>query len=134
MPRQAVGRLAPKIFSEACGIGDLILSCTVGRGQMVAAKFIESSQHCTHEHAAQSPATAVEQVQASCDRWSSLEQSLLNGQLLPDWHNIQEVHAFLSKRRALDRYPFLAATYRVGFEGAIVDELVDAIHHAPSSA
>jgi glycerol-3-phosphate dehydrogenase (NAD+) len=120
------------IFSEACGIGDLVLSCTVGRGQMVAAKFVEESsqQRCAYTDTAQEPAVATH-VEASCDRWSALEQSLLNGQLLPDWHTIQEVYAFLSKREALDRYRFLATTYRVGFEGASVRELLDAMRHAP---
>lgn len=118
-------------FSEACGIGDLVLSCTVGRGQMVAARFVGGSSEqrsaCVDTH---QPAVA-KQVEASCSRWSTLEQSLLNGQLLPDWHTIQDVYAFLSKREALDRYPFLVATYRVGFEGAGVSELLESMRHVP---
>ena len=120
------------VFSEACGIGDLVLSCTVGRGQMVAAKFVEESAHQrgVYVDTAQTHVVA-KQVEASCNRWSALEQSMLNGQLLPDWHTIQEVHAFLSKRGALDRYPFLATTYRIGFEGAGVSELLDAMRSPP---
>lgn len=120
------------LFSEACGIGDLVLSCTVGRGQMVAAKFIEETaeQSFACADAAQQPAVAT-RVATSCNRWSALEQSLLNGQKLPDWHTIQEVYAFLSKREALHRYPFLATTYRVGFEGAGVSELLDSMRTTP---
>ena len=41
-------------FSEACGIGDLILSCSVGRGQRLAAAFLQSeprkSWEVSHPH------------------------------------------------------------------------------------
>ena len=104
-------------------MGDLILSCTVGRGQMVATAFIEggplgkkkkNEEEEEEEEGGLKPTAAEETLlhEASCGRWSALEHSLLHGQKLPDIDNIQEVYAFLSKRGALDRYPFLAATYR----------------------
>ena len=107
-------------------MGDLILSCTVGRGQMVATAFIEGGplgkkkkneeeeEEEEEEEGGLKPTAAEETLlhEASCERWSALEHSLLHGQKLPDIDNIQEVYAFLSKRGALDRYPFLAATYR----------------------
>ena len=30
------------ILREACGVGDLILTCTVGRGRVLAAAFVDS--------------------------------------------------------------------------------------------
>lgn len=106
-------------FSEACGIGDLVLSCTVGRGQRLAAAF-------------------VSQTASPRKSWAELEVETLNGQKIPDWHTINEVHQFLTSHNALPAYPLMDAIYQVAYQSsngadAIVSALRTSLAHHQSS-
>lgn len=105
-------------FQLACGLGDLMLSCLVGRGQQLSAEFIRRNcNHCT--------ADAAEEI--SEEVWLELENSVLNGMKLPDWRNIQVVYYFLEVKDVeaasqgggeglvLRNYPLLAATFHICF-------------------
>jgi len=86
------------ILLEACGVGDIVLSCHAGRGQALAAAFVENGGKKS---------------------WSELEDEIMNGMRLPDWHNVENVYKILSATPgALERYPLLVATYRIAFENA----------------
>jgi len=93
----------PTTFGEACGIGDLMLTCSVGRGQKLAAAF-----------AAAGGKTG----------WDELSRELLGGMQIPDLHNLRAVGTFLRARGALDDYPLLAAAHRVAFDGAPPSDVV----------
>ena len=96
----------PTTFGEACGIGDLMLTCSVGRGQRLAAAFVASG---------------------GAEPWEALEERVLGGMKIPDLHNLRAVHAFLRARGALGRYPLLAAAHRVAFEGGAPAEVIAAL-------
>ena len=63
---------------------------------MLAAGFVKESEQATEE-------TNAAAGNESTRQWAALEDSLLNGQKWPDWHNIQDVHAFLTVKGALAR-------------------------------
>jgi len=75
------------LMMEACGIGDLVLSCTYGRGRMLASEFA---------------------AQGGKKTWAQLEDEKMGGMRIPDWHNVQEVYALLNSRGRLEAYPLLA--------------------------
>lgn len=111
---------------EACGIGDLILTCTVGRGRRLAARFVESVRRdgpCASE-------------QGSAERWASLESELFNGMKLPDWGNALSVHRALASSTTAgpDDFPLFSAVYSIGFMGADPRTIVDAMRRPPVEA
>ena len=67
---------------EACGLGDLVLSCTVGRGQKLASDWVK-------EKGAMS--------------WEELEKDTMGGMRIPDWRNLTEAHNLLVSREPLAR-------------------------------
>jgi glycerol-3-phosphate dehydrogenase (NAD+) len=103
-------------FSEACGIGDLMLSCLVGRGQRLAEAFVRERLRVEGSDAT-----------GEAKGWAVLEDELLNGMKIPDWHNIQDVHAFLSMKGATGDFPLIDTIYRIGFEGAPPQSVVSAL-------
>jgi len=54
----------------------------------------------------------------------ALEDEILNGQKIPDWHNIKEVHRFLVARDAVDEFPLLKKIYEVAYDGAEAEGIV----------
>ena len=73
----SVGASPETVFEESSGVGDLILTCTVGRGRRLAAAFAQ-------QYASEG---ACDSEEASARRWAALENELFNGMKLPDWHN-----------------------------------------------
>jgi hypothetical protein len=96
-------------FDSAAGIGDLILSCIVGRGQRLAEAFVRAG---------------------GARGWEELEKELLGGQRIPDYHNVRAVHAFLSHHGRLDSFPILKATYEIAHAGAPAASLLAALRCA----
>jgi glycerol-3-phosphate dehydrogenase/NAD(P)-dependent dehydrogenase (short-subunit alcohol dehydrogenase family) len=106
------------VLREACGVGDLILTCTVGRGRRLAAAFVE-------EGVKVGPCASVE---ASMRRWAELESGLWRGMKLPDWHNARAVHkALVANGLGADRFPLFHAVYRISYAGTDPREILDAI-------
>jgi len=96
-----------QLLFEACGFGDLVLSCTVGRGQSLAQAFVQ--------HKGQKS-------------WDELEKEMMGGMKLPDLHNVEAVHELLSKLPGgLGRYPLLAMTYKIAFQGVAAEKIVEAL-------
>eukprot|EP00946_MAST-07B_sp_MAST-7B-sp1_P003140 g3140.t1 len=106
------------MLREACGIGDLILTCTVGRGRRLAAAFVE-------EGVKLGPCVSVE---ASMQRWAELESVLWRGMKLPDWHNARAVHkALVANGLGADQFPLFHAVYQISYASADPREILDAI-------
>eukprot|EP00928_Gymnodinium_smaydae_P024283 TRINITY_DN1968_c0_g2_i2.p1 TRINITY_DN1968_c0_g2~~TRINITY_DN1968_c0_g2_i2.p1 ORF type:complete len:622 (+),score=92.85 TRINITY_DN1968_c0_g2_i2:55-1866(+) len=98
LPSSRPGSMDPtSIILEACGIGDLILSCTVGRGRALAAEFVKHDGK---------------------KDWADLERDTQNGMKIPDWHNLQYVHNLLLSKKRTAAYPLLEQTYAIAFGGA----------------
>ena len=113
------------ILREACGVGDLVLTCTAGRGRRLAAAFVASE-------AKRGPCATEE---ASSRRWADLESELFDGMKLPDWHNALAVHRALAGRNAdPGGFPLFDAVYRVAFQGAPPREITSAIKASVSSS
>lgn len=103
-----------KILLEACGVGDVVLSCYAGRGQALAKAFVE----------------------AGCKKgWAELEDEIMGGMKLPDWHNVESVYTLLSATPgALQRYPLLATTYQIAFQGAPPESILEPLRSPISVA
>jgi len=100
-------------FFESSGIADLMTTCFAGRGQRLAAEFVRCRQK---------------------KDWATLEKELLNGQQIPDWHNVQHVYHFLRSRRMLEKFPLFTAVYMIGFAHHPPIKIVDALKARPSGA
>lgn len=106
LPAERAGALPVRdVTLEACGIGDLILSCTVGRGRQLARDF----------------------VKAGGESWQSLEERTMGGMRIPDWGNVQQAHQLLTAHGRLEAYPLLAQTYRIAFAGAPAQSILEAL-------
>lgn len=109
-----IGRFLKEFFNvetdilfEACGFGDIVLSCTAGRGQMLAKAFVE--------HKGQRS-------------WVDLEDELCGGMKLPDHKNVAAVYELFSKQPdGLAQYPLLATTYEIAFKGMAPDKIIEAL-------
>merc|ERR1711924_383612 len=96
---------ASKVLLEACGIGDLMLTCYSGRGQALAAVFVQAG---------------------GTKSWATLEEEMMNGMKLPDIPNVQNVYKLLAATpNAIERYPLLVTTYRIAFEGAKPESILE---------
>ena len=62
-----------------------------------------------------------------------MEAATLDGQKIPDWHNLCQVHAFLRSRDALDEFPLLRSIHAVAFEAATPATILGALR-APAAA
>lgn len=114
LPADRPGSVDPQsIILEACGVGDLILSCTVGRGRLLAADFVK------HE---------------GKRGWEDLEQETMGGMKIPDWHNVQYVHGLLASKDRLAAYPLLAQTYAIAFAKAEPASIISALRSDGASA
>ena len=91
---------ARTFYEEACGVGDLVLTCTTGRGHQLAAAFVRGDEH-------------TRDVQTPHARWAALEAKLFPGMYLPDWHSAKALKAFLAAHCAEHAFPLLCAIGRI---------------------
>jgi glycerol-3-phosphate dehydrogenase (NAD+) len=100
-----------RILLSACGVGDVVLSCFAGRGQQLAAAFVQARGQ---------------------KGWQDLEDEIMGGMKIPDWGNVREVYKLLSSfPGAVDRYPLLVSTYRIAFEGAKPESILEPLRMPP---
>ena len=104
---------AQSVILEACGLGDLVLSCTVGRGQKLASDWVK-------EKGAMS--------------WEKLKRDTMGGMRIPDWRNLTEAHNLLVSRDSEAAYPLLSQTYHIAFGSAEPASLVAALRANPSTS
>jgi len=80
LPKDRLGYMDPSsVLLEACGVGDLMLSCTYGRGRQLASEFAKQDGKKSLE---------------------TLQDELMNGMKLPDMHNVQEAYTLLQSKDA----------------------------------
>jgi len=100
------------VLLQSSGVGDLVLSCTFGRGRAMAAAFVQS-------HGSKS--------------WDELEAEMMGGMKLPDLHNIEKMYELLTTwPGAVERYPLLAQTYLIAFKGAEPKSILQPLQTSPS--
>ena len=116
--RACLGQCDERTFlTEACGVGDLVLTCTAGRGHRLAARFVQGDAHMDME-----AATACEQ------RWAELEEELFPGMKLPDWHSAKAMREFLKRSGTEASFPLLAAIGAVGYDRLPGAHVVHVLH------
>lgn len=97
-------------FESPCGLGDLVLTTSSGRGRVLAKAF-------ANDAAAEAPQT----------KWARLEAELFDGMKLPDWHAAQLVGDLLDERGWSADFPLLASVNGVAWRGAAPAAVVDAL-------
>eukprot|EP00594_Rhizosolenia_setigera_P000741 CAMPEP_0178946026 /NCGR_PEP_ID=MMETSP0789-20121207/4053_1 /TAXON_ID=3005 /ORGANISM="Rhizosolenia setigera, Strain CCMP 1694" /LENGTH=232 /DNA_ID=CAMNT_0020625965 /DNA_START=899 /DNA_END=1597 /DNA_ORIENTATION=+ len=102
------------IFKSSAGVGDLILTLSAGRGRMLASAFTKDV--LKSDEAMDSNGDSDKIKELSVQRWERLENELLNGMKLPDWHNAQEIYQALKHRGILHEFPLIDAIYKIGFQ------------------
>jgi glycerol-3-phosphate dehydrogenase (NAD+) len=102
------------VFTTSAGVGDLVLTCAAGRGRQLAKAFVLESN-------------SLNTKQEHVEQWQRLEESLLNGMKLPDWHNAQQVHQALVDLDCVEEFPLFDAIYKIGFAGEDPRAIVTAI-------
>ena len=102
-------------FESPCGLGDLVLTTSSGRGRVLAKAFANDS------------------VDESPDaKWARLEKELFDGMKLPDWHAAQLVGDLLDQRGWRGAFPLLASINDVAWRGAQPAAVVDALRPQPA--
>ena len=138
----ALGARAATFYEESCGVGDLLLTCTVGRGRQLAKSFVEAFE-------SHGPCSTVEESHA---RWEMLENETLNGMKLPDYSNAKAVYDYMSQKMAnsisnelllgdpweimackLSKFPLFSAIYQISYLGAPPSTILLALKTAVSS-
>jgi glycerol-3-phosphate dehydrogenase (NAD+) len=93
-------------FFESCGVADLITTCSGGRNRKAAEAFINSGK-------------SIEEV----------ERDVLNGQKLQGTTTALEVHHFLKARNQTDDFPLMTSVYKVIYERANPDTVIQSLHN-----
>jgi glycerol-3-phosphate dehydrogenase (NAD+) len=122
---QHLGARPSTFYEESCGVGDLILTCTVGRGRQLAKSFVEAFD-------SRGPCSTVEE---SLVRWTTLEDETLNGMKLPDYSNAKAVHEYMTQAGVLHSSSFslFSAIYNISYLGAPPSTILEALKTAVSS-
>ena len=111
-----VGATHAHVFKdEACGVGDLVLTCTAGRGRQLAKGFVRGGAHEAGD------------ADASTKRWAATERELFSGMKLPDWHTVKAARDVLLKSGEAANFPIFSAIGSVAFDGARAGSVVDAL-------
>ena len=106
-----------RFFESPCGLGDLVLTTSSGRGRVLAKAFANDS--------VEEPSDA---------KWARLEAELFDGMKLPDWHAAQLVGDLLDQRGWRGDFPLLASINDVAWRGAVPSAVVDALRPQPAFA
>lgn len=105
------------VFESSAGMGDLMLTCTAGRGRLLAYEFIKLIE---------SEGVSSDK-EINVERWAMLEKETMNGMKLPDWHNAQEVYRALVDYDCVEDFPLLEAVYKIGFMGYEPEYIIEAL-------
>ena len=104
-----------RFFESPCGLGDLVLTTSSGRGRVLAKAFAND---------------AVDEAPAA--KWARLEAELVDGMKLPDWHAAQLVGDVVDQRGWRGAFPLLASISDVAWRGAVPSAVVDALRPQPA--
>jgi glycerol-3-phosphate dehydrogenase (NAD+) len=97
-----------EVFSESCGVADLITTCFGGRNRKCAEAFAES------------------RMKGNAPRsWEEIETSMLNGQKIQGTLTAQEIMPLIKHHRLEAQLPLMCATYDIAFNDAPPMTLVE---------
>jgi glycerol-3-phosphate dehydrogenase (NAD+) len=88
------------VFSESCGVADLITTCFAGRNRKCAEAF------------------AASRVSGENRSWEDIEAELLGGQKLQGTLTAMEIYPLIELHRLESRLPLICATYAIACQGA----------------
>ena len=88
------------VFSESCGVADLITTCFAGRNRKCAEAF------------------AASRVEGKSREWKDIESELLNGQKLQGVLTAQEIFPLIELHLLQPQLPLICATYQIACKGA----------------
>jgi len=103
-------------FLESCGMADLITTCYGGR-----------NRKCADAFARKRGSSAVMSEEGCTSLWKELETELLNGQKLQGTLACKEAYQVIESRGLLESFPLIRQVYKISFQGAPVDSIVDGI-------
>ena len=112
-------------YEESSGVGDLLLTCTVGRGRQLSKSFVETFDR-------DGPCKTIAESHA---RWAALEEETLNGMKLPDWHNAKVVYDYMTRMAEhhgpgvveSNSFPLFSAIYNISYLGAPPSTILEAL-------
>jgi glycerol-3-phosphate dehydrogenase (NAD+) len=93
-------KTTPHVFSESCGVADLITTCFAGRNRKCAEAF------------------AASRVDGKGRDWEELESELLNGQKLQGVLTAMEIYPLIELHGLEPQLPLICATYKIACKGA----------------
>merc|ERR1719443_2766434 len=89
-----------EVFSESCGVADLITTCFGGRNRKCAEAFAES------------------RVRGEPRSWDEIETTMLNGQKIQGTLTAQEIMPLIKHHKLETKLPLMCATYNIAFNEA----------------
>jgi glycerol-3-phosphate dehydrogenase (NAD+) len=89
-----------EVFSESCGVADLITTCFGGRNRKCAEAFAES------------------RIRGQPRTWEDIETEMLNGQKIQGTLTAQEIMPLITHHRLESELPLMCATYNIAFKDA----------------
>jgi glycerol-3-phosphate dehydrogenase (NAD+) len=96
-----------EVFSESCGVADLITTCFGGRNRKCAEAFAES------------------RVRGEPRSWEDIETAMLNGQKIQGTLTAQEIMPLIKHHRLESELPLMCATYNIAFNDASPTTIVE---------
>merc|ERR1711939_484911 len=87
-----------EVFSESCGVADLITTCFGGRNRKCAEAFAESRMNGGQPRS-----------------WEEIETSMLNGQKIQGTLTAQEIMPLIKHHKLESKLPLMCATYNIAF-------------------
>jgi glycerol-3-phosphate dehydrogenase (NAD+) len=88
------------VFSESCGVADLITTCFAGRNRKCAEAF------------------AASRIEGKSREWADIEAELLGGQKLQGVLTAEEIYPLIELHGLEAQLPLICATYRIACKGA----------------
>jgi glycerol-3-phosphate dehydrogenase (NAD+) len=104
------------VFSESCGVADLITTCFAGRNRKCAEAF------------------AASRVDGKSRNWEDLESELLNGQKLQGVLTAMEIYPLIELHGLQPQLPLICATYMIACKGAHPKVLFESLDLTGSGA
>jgi len=98
-----------RVFSESCGVADLITTCFAGRNRKCAEAF------------------AASRVDGKSREWEDIESELLNGQKLQGVLTAMEIYPLIELHGLEPKLPLICATYKIACKGAHPKVLFDTL-------
>jgi len=118
-------------YIESCGIADLITTCYGGRNRKCAEAF--AKERIADDEQNDGNSTFVSAPDCT-NRWTRLEQDLLQGQKLQGTLTVKEVYVSLVSHNYVDQFPLMKKIYEIALEGHPIRDILEGIRTTPSTS